>query len=415
MTFSTASKSWRHRAVVLAAALSLCAPSPSFADDPCEPSSRGGTAWRTVTGCTGVPLDHRKPVGESLDIYHELSVPAGKSLGKVIVFHGGPGFPRQSLGERGVLWEGLRAHFTVLYFHQRGAGWSGRIADDDQFRGNRGLYTLDAMVADAAILQEQLLGDGEAVLFGKSAGGFLAMKYALKHPDRVSALVLACTSADHRYISQRHTVKEQFITTMAERHPGFTETYNRALEVAAESDFASTEGIVGGLITSDLIDSVLFDLSYMMKGQFEMVAIARDAALGRYGLLIKRLKKGQQTIRTTGFESIAVLNNITCREFGYGNTNPLACQGIEESPRYDIRASLKELTVPSLVISGRYDPILPPRFQQEIAESLGGPVSWKVFDLSAHMVFREQPDATATTVLDFLGIPRQQVPQLPGL
>ena len=71
--------------------------------------------------------------------------------------------------------------------------------------------------------------------------------------------------------------------------------------------------------------------------------------------------------------------------------------------------------MPALVLSGRYDPILPPRFQEEIAEALGGPVTWQVFDLSAHMVFREQPAATAGAVLDFLGVPRQQVPQLPGL
>lgn len=396
--------------------LSLVAAVPAARSaDRCRANTMEEPAWTSSTGCIGVPLDQADPDKDKLTIYYELSTPAGPSLGDIIVFHGGPGFPRARLGRKGLMWTGLRAHFTMLYFHQRGSGYSGRIATPEELVGKRHLYSLDAIVEDTRLLHRELLDDRPAVGLGKSAGGFLAMLYALKYPKLTASLVLACTSPDHRYISERERVKNEFIYMVEQRHAGFLDAYSRASDLTAEGlPDELAPGRQEGEIPERL-DNVLFDLSYVLDGQFEMLAILRDVAQRRWELLARRLAKGKQTIKSTGLESLAILNSISCRELDYGKTNRFACIGIKTGPLYDIRDRLKEITAPALVLSGRFDPILPPRFQKDIVDGLGSRAKWHILEMSAHMIFKEQEDATAQYVLDFLKVPRQQVGQRPAL
>lgn len=51
----------------------------------------------------------------------------------------------------------------------------------------------DTWVAELEALRERL-GLDRVLLFGTSYGGFLAQEYALRHPERVPGLVLCCTS-----------------------------------------------------------------------------------------------------------------------------------------------------------------------------------------------------------------------------
>jgi len=395
--------------------ITLLALPVSAVADPCEPDSAREGTWTTRTGCVTVPLDYRDPAGGRQAIYYEMSEPDGDPLGNLIVFHGGPAYPRKHLQKRSYMWRTLRSHFRVLYFHQRGSGYSGRVETREQLEGRRHLYTLEAVVGDTDILHRQLLAGKPAVLMGKSAGGFVALKYALKYPARIQALILAATSPHHGYISRRTGVKGEFFRTLDQRYPGFRAAHVRAHEVLAPGILEEIEPLKEFLLKVDLLDSVFFDLSYTLDGQFEIVSIARDVAARRFELLLERISHGRKTLKTTGMESVAVLNNITCREFRYGETNPGACAGVETAPPYDVRGELGRLEMPVLVLSGRYDPILPPRFQKEIVDALNTDVRWHILELSAHMLFQEQPRATAIYVLEFLDIPFQQPSQAPGL
>jgi pimeloyl-ACP methyl ester carboxylesterase len=281
------------------------------------------------------------------------------------------------------------------------------------------LYSLDRLVDDAAALGEALLPKVPYVLFGKSAGGFLALKFALRYPDRVSHLVLACTTAQHGYLSERASVKELFLSGLDQRYRGFRDRWEDAAARIQDRD-AATIGFQSPLDQPDAavqqLESLALDLSYTLEGQFELVALVRDAAAGDFALLDGRQARGRRTLVSTGAESPWVLQHISCRELLFGRSYPTAC--VLYSGRtvpYDIRGRLGEIGVPVLMISGRYDPIVPLRFQQEIVEGVAGPVQWEVFDLSAHMVFVEQPSLAMQLVLDFLGVPRQQIPQGTGL
>lgn len=86
------------------------------------------------------------------------------------------------------LWDAVMPHlkgFHVLRMNMRGHGESISPPGD---------YTLD-QIADDALAVMDAAGVDKAAICGLSLGGMTAMTLALKAPSRVSALVLACTSA----------------------------------------------------------------------------------------------------------------------------------------------------------------------------------------------------------------------------
>ena len=405
----------RTQRVVLATLLFLLI-STSLEAHPCDLTVRDELAWSTTTGCFDVPEDRGGESSKLLPIYYELSVPNEEPLGAVLLFHGGPGYPRRHMNQYGSMWEGIRTHYIVLYFHQRGSGYSALIEEEADLVGKEAFYSLDTIVEDAHTLAAALVPDARWILLGKSAGGFLALKYALRFPDDVASLILACTTAQDEYLASREQVKWEFYRALERRHGGFLAHWNRVKRFAGVPKgrfkmFARISSEPMG----DLLEGIALDLSYTLDGQFQLVALAQDAAQGRYDLLMERISGGNVTLVRTGLESIPILNFVTCRELGFGRSNPTACEGIEEEGRYDLRPRLREIDAPTLVLSGQYDPILPPRFQREIADGIGDNAELVVFELSGHMIFLEQPQGTAEVVLEFLKIPHQQPQQAPGL
>jgi pimeloyl-ACP methyl ester carboxylesterase len=103
----------------------------------------------------------------------------------------GTGFPLlliNGLGSDRQEWLGqlpaFASRFRVISFDNRGAGESGCPP---------GPFTTACMADDAAVLLS-FLGVERAHVLGVSLGGMIAQEVALRHPERVEALVLACTS-----------------------------------------------------------------------------------------------------------------------------------------------------------------------------------------------------------------------------
>lgn len=75
----------------------------------------------------------------------------------------------------------LKADYRVIRFDQIGHGLTGPAVDDD--------YSLEAFVADLDEIATRL-GAERFVLAGNSMGGWIAMGYAMAHPERLEGLVL---------------------------------------------------------------------------------------------------------------------------------------------------------------------------------------------------------------------------------
>jgi pimeloyl-ACP methyl ester carboxylesterase len=78
----------------------------------------------------------------------------------------------------------LSRRFRTIVFDNRGIG----LSSDGPHA-----YTIETLADDAAALV-RALGQGSAHIVGASMGGFIAQELALRHPECVRTLVLACTS-----------------------------------------------------------------------------------------------------------------------------------------------------------------------------------------------------------------------------
>jgi 3-oxoadipate enol-lactonase len=113
-----------------------------------------------------------------IDVYYELA-----GAGPRLLFISGTG---GDLRVRPNVFDGpLTQRFQVLGYDQRGLGQTSKPP---------GGYSMRQYADDAARLLDHL-GWEQVPVIGVSFGGMVAQEFALTHGDRISCLVLACTSA----------------------------------------------------------------------------------------------------------------------------------------------------------------------------------------------------------------------------
>src|SRR4029079_13948888 len=104
----------------------------------------------------------------------------------LVVANGGPGFDHNYLHVSDV-WNRLAKERPVVLCDQRGNGRSGALKPNQS-------CTLADQISDWEPLRAHL-GYERFDLLGHSWGGYLAMAYAARHPDRIERLVLADSAA----------------------------------------------------------------------------------------------------------------------------------------------------------------------------------------------------------------------------
>ncbi|PYH87474.1 alpha/beta-hydrolase [Aspergillus ellipticus CBS 707.79] len=107
----------------------------------------------------------------------------------IITLHGGRGFGNHASDFRA--YSPLsRDHLRILSFDYRGHGQSSRTAP----------YTFQQLVDDIEGMRQHFAGpDTPCIICGGSFGGFLALQYAIQHPQNVSHLILRGTAASHHH------------------------------------------------------------------------------------------------------------------------------------------------------------------------------------------------------------------------
>lgn len=227
----------------------------------------------------------------------------------------------------------------LVYIDERGCGRSQRHTHE--------YYQLGIM-ADDVVLLCQALNIEHPIILGQSFGGFVALSIAHRHPTVAVGLILFDTS------------------------PAWTGGY----------DLEALEQLVGGERGTEL----------RIIAYRESTGQASEAELKRFEQEIMPLYWHQ------GFkqEYIGDLFN-----------NPLVNMDIATymmgtlSREYDLRPHLAEITVPALILQGRYDWVTPMAGALEMAKSIPN-AQLHVFEHSGHMVFMEEPEELVTAIKEWI-------------
>jgi 3-oxoadipate enol-lactonase len=264
-----------------------------------------------------------------IEIYYELH-----GAGPRLLFIGGSG---GDLRQKPGAGDGpLARHFELLAFDQRGLGQSGK-AD--------GPYEMSDYADDAAGLLDTL-GWESAHVVGVSFGGMVAQHLALRHPQRVERLVLACTSSGGE---------------------GGASYPLHELE-----DLPDEERLLKSIELGD----TRYDAQWRER---EPEAFAKMVAM-------MRSRGGVQA------ENAATEEDLEAARRG-------AHLQLDARSRHDTFAQLGGITAPTYVCGGRYDGIAPPSNLDAIATQIPG-AELELFD-GGHL-FLLQDRSAFPRILDFL-------------
>jgi proline iminopeptidase len=256
--------------------------------------------------------------------------------------HGGPGLDHVSLTPFRELAD---RHTIVLYDHRCNGRSTGVPVES---------MTMENLVADADALRDTLGFEHWAIL-GHSFGGHVALEYVLRHPERVSQLVLLDTAGDARW-SQENAAE-----ILAGR--GFGRK-----TVAIARRFYS-----GRITRKDFVRASL-RLLPAYDHRFNLLRLAREMLDGgwRAEMRPEALIFGGQMMR-----------------------------GWSVMPR------LGEVRVPTIVIAGRDDFLFPPESQALLAAGIPN-ARLRIIERAGHNPQSERRAETLAAVAGFLAVPPSQ-------
>ena len=251
----------------------------------------------------------------------------------LIAHHGAPGLgsraePRGSFGR-------LADTYRVIVFDARGSGQS----------EGKGTFSHEQWAADIDALREWA-GAERIVMAGGSYGGFMAMEYATRYPDRVRALVLRDTSPDNSNEEK----------AMA----------NALKNTRVEIDRVKLDRIMAGKVRDD---DDLRDCWREILPLYDYV-----------------------------YDPKAVEAKVEATPYRYEAHNYAFSVNI---PNYDLKPVLPNVTAPTLITVGRTDWITPVECSEQIASLIPGS-RLVVFEKSGHSPQIEEAEAWTKVVREFL-------------
>ena len=252
----------------------------------------------------------------------------------IIAHHGAPGLgsmaePRASFGP-------LADSYRVLVFDARGSGAS---SDTPPFTHEQWVADVDALRGWA--------GAEQVVMAGGSYGGFIAMEYAVRHPERLRALILRDTAADNSH----------------------------------------REGSADEVLRSDRID-----LPAEMVERVKRGAVRDNEEFFQYWRQVLR-------IHDAHYDPEKVEARARATPYRYGTHNFAFSTNL---PAYDVKDRLNRITCPALVVVGRHDRVTPVVCSEAIAARIPG-AELRIFENSGHSPPLEEPEAFQAVVRAFLG------------
>lgn len=289
--------------------------------------------------------EHRVPVGGHVSLY-------ARTIGRgplVIVLHGGPDFDHAYLLPDMDRWSD---RFQLLYYDQRGRG---RSADGVRPED----VSLESEIDDLDKVRQHF-GIDTTVLLGHSWGTVLALEYALRHPERVSHLILMNPAP------------------------------------ASAADFGLLRQAYAAELGSDM------DRQRELVGRREYQAGDPETVAARYRIHFKHALK-----KPADYERL--MATMKAQFVQQGKAGILKARAVEdelmrdtwEIADYDLLPQLSTLRVPTLVIGGDHD-FIPSAVAEHIARAIPDAELVTIKDCG-HFAYLECASAVGRSINEFFG------------
>ena len=255
----------------------------------------------------------------------------------VIAVNGGPGLSHVYMVQND-LWQRVARHRLVVLYDQRGTGGSKPLREG-------AAQTMDAQVADLDAVRAAL-GIDKIALVGDSYGGFLAMAYAVAHPEHVAKLVLSDSPS---------AAMKDMVHVLPQVFPDIEEeSAAEEKKLGNDHDAAARAGL---------------------RNHFRMIFYSpekRDAYMAKMG------------------------------DLGY---EPAVARAVSHAAgQQDYTAKLADFQLPTLVITGRYDMNVAPLTAWRLAHQIPG-AKIVFFEKSGHLPSYEEPEKYLSVLEQFLNQP----------
>jgi pimeloyl-ACP methyl ester carboxylesterase len=288
----------------------------------------------------------------------------------LIMLHGGPG--GIGLDYRGPAFDQIEKTCAVVYFDQRGSGMAqGSYSENG--------ISIDIMAEDilalVKVIKTKYGNDARFFLMGHSWGGALGPATLLKDQNDFLGWI---------NVDGAHNAKGMY----SEYISNFRRVASEQIE--AENDIDYWNSII------ELTNNVATTSNMNDRRKLNSESFAAENRLQKFGIINKHIGSDYNTI----------LNyNLLTLYWNLRNTQSILDKDLFENSNYTDQ--LSEITIPSLVLWGKHDMVVPIKFAQESFDNLGSTEKELFFfDKSGHSPMGTEPDLFAEQVIQFINANR---------
>ncbi|MDD2716365.1 MAG: alpha/beta hydrolase [Candidatus Wallbacteria bacterium] len=292
-------------------------------------------------------------------------------------------------------------------------------------------YGTPNICRDIEEIRKQVIKKDRIVVFGESYGGMVALSYATLFPGSVEKLIIHDSAAsDDYYTSLPANCDDNIKLLDGTIHQGIRNNYLTSIKKFDSQEVELPDGVN---LSSDEFLALVRGLTYSMEGH-AMVAkivdeIARNGSSETLNLILQLMGGGTRTDRALeqnenvykitvaqemqddkAVESAAAQNG-TLEIYTYRWLDKMSCQGIaafrkqsglNQFTGYNVTEKFSQLKMPVLVFVGKFDPITPQKYAEQISKGIGSNCELVLLEKSAHAGLIEQNDLVIPKIMSFL-------------
>jgi pimeloyl-ACP methyl ester carboxylesterase len=283
----------------------------------------------------------------------------------LITLHGGPG--GAGLGMRNDAFKNIENSYAVVYFDQRGSGMAqGSFSENDT--------TIDIMAEDVLalvnVLKHKYGGDSRFFLLGHSWGATLGTATVLKDQNEFLGWIAVDGTHNPRDVYAEYLANFDHVATQQITLGNSISFWESVHELIVEVDATFNRDDIGRLNS---------------KGFDAENTLVDDAVINR----------------VEGLSDVFFQYNLLTFFWNINNIQSILDPDIQGILSYT--DMLPEITIPSLILWGKHDMVVPPFFAQEAFDNLGSNTKEMViFERSGHAPMNSEGGLFTAEVIRFI-------------